>query len=61
MLVLTRREGQGLRIGEDIYVHLIRSTDGETRVGIEAPRSVNVVRLELLDQQQQSEPRGAGR
>lgn len=49
MLVLTRREGQGILIGEDIFVHLIRSNDGEVRVGIDAPRSVNVVRMELLD------------
>ncbi len=48
MLVLTRRDGEGLRIGKDIFVHLIRTKDGEVRVGIDAPRAVDVVRLELL-------------
>jgi len=46
MLVLTRRDGQGVQIGEDVFVYLLRGQDGEARVGIEAPRNVNIARVE---------------
>lgn len=46
MLVLTRRDGQGIQIGQDVYVYVLRGQDGEARVGIEAPRNVNIARVE---------------
>lgn len=48
MLVLTRKIGQALMIGEKIEVRLLppRIT-GEVRVGITAPRTVLVLRKEL--------------
>ena len=47
MLVLTRRLGEGFRIGEAIHVVVIR--DGENiRLGIEAPRELLVLRDELV-------------
>lgn len=49
MLVLSRREGEGIKIGTDVIVHLLRDEAGQIKVGIEAPRDVNIVRLELLD------------
>lgn len=52
MLVLTRRDGEGLLIGEDIVIHMIRSADGQSRIAIDAPRNVNIVRLELLRKEQ---------
>lgn len=58
MLVLTRREGEGLQIGDNITVHVLRSANGETKVGIEAPREVNIARLELLGGNGRSGARG---
>lgn len=51
MLVLSRREGEGIQIGPDVTVHFLRDEAGQIKVGIDAPRSINIVRLELLDRQ----------
>jgi len=51
MLVLTRREGESIRIGKDIVVHLneISHFNGwpRARIGIEAPDDVRILRTEL--------------
>ncbi len=49
MLVLSRRPGEALLIGDGIRV-VILSIEGErVRVGIEAPREVPVLRAELAE------------
>jgi carbon storage regulator CsrA len=48
-LVVTRKIGEAVRIGEDITVRLIRAKrDGAYRLVIEAPRCVKILREELL-------------
>lgn len=47
MLVLTRREGQSFRIGDDIVVTISSVSGNKVRVGIEAPREVCILREEL--------------
>lgn len=49
MLVLTRRVKERLYIGKDVCVTVLRLASGQVRLGIEAPRDVNVVRAELVD------------
>ncbi len=49
MLCLGRKVGQSIRIGEHIRIVLIRDGEGKTRLGIEAPRDMNIVRSELLE------------
>jgi carbon storage regulator len=49
MLVLTRRLGQQVQLGDDIRLTVVRITDGSVRIGIEAPESMSVMRQELLD------------
>lgn len=46
MLALTRKNGEGFTIGPDIRVIVLRSADGSTRVGIEAPRDLDIARFE---------------
>lgn len=49
MLILTRKIGQSLIIGDDIEVKIV-SIDGENiKIGISAPKDVSVVRKELLE------------
>lgn len=48
MLVLSRKAGESIRIGDDITIHIVKTGD-RVRIGIDAPRSVNVVRTELVD------------
>ena len=48
MLVLRRREGEGLELGEDITVVVTRIEKNQIHLGITAPRSVYVLRSELV-------------
>lgn len=48
MLVLTRRPGEALLIGEEIRI-IILAVEGErVKIGIEASREIPIVRAELL-------------
>ena len=47
MLVLSRKPGQSLIIGEDVRVKIVEVRGQQVRIGIEAPSRVSVVREEL--------------
>jgi carbon storage regulator CsrA len=47
MLVLTRKVREQIRIGDNIVITILRVQGQAVRVGIDAPRSVRVVRAEL--------------
>lgn len=47
MLILTRKPGESIRIGDDIVVAVMGVNGNQVRVGIEAPRDVNIARHEL--------------
>ncbi len=49
MLVLSRKTGEKVRIGENIWITAIRCEQGRTRFGIEAPPEVPIHREELLE------------
>lgn len=49
MLVLTRKAGQSVRLGDDVVVTVLAVSGQSVRLGIEAPDSVPVWRGELLD------------
>lgn len=49
MLILTRTEGEVLRIGDDITIQVITTQGGGVRLGITAPDDVRVLRSELVD------------
>ena len=49
MLVLSRKPGEAIRIGDDIEILIIEVRGDTVRIGIEAPRSVDIFRKELLD------------
>lgn len=48
MLVLTRREGESFMVGDDVEIEILDIKPGVIRVGIKAPRSVRVMRSELI-------------
>ncbi len=48
MLVLTRRKNQSIVIGDDIVVTVLDVKGDQIRLGITAPRNVQVYREELL-------------
>jgi len=47
MLVLTRKQNESIMIGDNIEVKITRISGNEVRVGIQAPRDINVYRKEL--------------
>lgn len=46
-LVLTRRIGEKIRIGDDVVITLLGVRGNQYKVGIEAPKSVSVHREEV--------------
>lgn len=49
MLVLTRKPGQTLLIGEDIIIKIVEVRGEGIRIGIEAPKDVSIQRGEVAD------------
>ena len=47
MLVLSRKEGEQLLIGDDIVLTVNRINGNRVAIGIEAPRNVRIIRGEL--------------
>lgn len=52
MLVLTRRLGESIFIGDNICITIVDIDRGKIRLGIEAPSNVHILRGELLTIQQ---------
>ena len=48
MLVLSRRVSEGIRVGDDIRIVVVKVERNGVRIGIEAPDHVGIVREELL-------------
>lgn len=49
MLVLTRKEGEGIIIGDDIHITVVELKGGGVRIGIDAPKSTKIHRLEVYE------------
>lgn len=49
MLVLSRKVGERILIGENIAITVVRIGQGGVRIGIDAPGDLTVVREELAD------------
>ncbi len=47
MLIVTRRAGEKIMLGDDIVVHVMEIVGNSVRVGIQAPRSIPVYREEI--------------
>jgi carbon storage regulator len=53
MLVLSRRKGEEIIIGDNIHVTVLSVQGDRVRLGITAPRSISVFRQEVLDREGQ--------
>ena len=49
MLILTRKVGETLSIGDNIEVTVLEVRGGQVRIGVSAPRDVVVNRKEILN------------
>lgn len=49
MLIIARKPGEKITIGDDTVITLLEIKDNQVRVGIEAPRHITVHRQEVYD------------
>ena len=59
MLVVSRRAGESVAIGDEVVVTVLEVRGDVVRVGIDAPRSIAVHRAELLAQLESSNQEAA--
>ena len=48
MLVISRKEGQSLIIGDDIEITIAKINDGSVKIAIDAPKKKSILRKELV-------------
>jgi len=61
MLILTRRVGETLMIGDDVAVTVLGVKGNQVRIGVKAPKDVSVHREEIYERiQEEQEVRGDG-
>ncbi len=48
MLVIKRKEGESILIGDDIEISVVKAEDGTVRLAIDAPKEVTILRKELV-------------
>lgn len=53
MLVLSRKSGESIQIGENITVKVIQCRGNRVRLGVEAPNDVEILRSELAEWREQ--------
>ena len=59
MLVLTRKTGEGIIIGDDIKITVVELKGGGVRIGIDAPREMKIHRQEVFDRIKQENKEAA--
>lgn len=54
MLVIGRKPGEYVKIGENIIVKVVKGPEGDLRLAIDAPRDINIIRGEIYEAQYHS-------
>jgi carbon storage regulator len=60
LLILTRKIGEGIILGDDIRISIMEIRGKQIRIGIEAPQNVVVLREEIYQRIQEENLRAAG-
>ena len=47
MLIITRKPGEKIMLGDDVVVHVMEIVGNSVRIGIQAPRSLPIYREEI--------------
>lgn len=51
MLVLSRKQGESIRINDNITINIVSVGPGRVKIAIDAPQDVTILRGELVDDQ----------
>ncbi|EQK43636.1 carbon storage regulator CsrA [Paraclostridium bifermentans] len=49
MLVVTRKKGESILIGDDIEIKVTKIDDGSVKIAIDAPKSMTILRKEVYE------------
>ena len=61
MLILTRRVGETLMVGDDVTVTVLGVKGNQVRIGVNAPKDVAVHREEIYERIRKENEAGAGK
>lgn len=50
MLVLTRKKGEVIKIGDDIEITVVAAKGEQVKIGISAPKNVEIYRKEVYEE-----------
>jgi carbon storage regulator len=59
VLILTRKVGESIAIGDEIKITVVSTKGGQVRIGIDAPKTVAISRTELSVDSEVGEKNGA--
>lgn len=54
MLVLSRKKGESIQIGQDIELTIVQIDGEQVKIGIKAPKQVEIYRKEIFEEIQQA-------
>lgn len=50
MLILSRKTGEAIQIGDDIEIRIVSLKGDQVKLGIDAPKHVDIYRKEIVDE-----------
>ena len=50
MLIITRKKGQSIMIGDNIEITVSKLDDGSVKLGIDAPKDMTILRKEIYEE-----------
>ena len=60
MLVITRKQGESILIGDDIEIKVSKIDDGSVKLAISAPREMTILRNEVLEKVKEENKQAIG-
>lgn len=59
MLILTRKKEESILIGDNIEIVVVDIEDGKVKLGIKAPKDIEILRKEILNSVQEENKKAA--
>ena len=50
MLILNRKVGESIILGDNVEVKILEIQDGRVKIGVEAPKDISILRKEVYDE-----------